>query len=246
MLRPDSEFTEADFKRALRLWKHERIRKFTSENLFRGGLYCILTAAENYGKQMKAYERIIEHDMDTPEGLLANPKKLKAICKGTRYNIQRTKYLSKFAEWWPKTDFPERLVEDVKDGRKKSFELRELLDDEAYGVSRKTASLLLRMCGYRNLVPLDQHMLEYLREKEYRIRIPGELQPTGEKLESGITKKEYYEWEGWVSDIAKRYGASPAFFQATVYAKGSDWKPRIHAPQHHFGFHTSSSVIVKN
>ncbi len=228
-------FTINDMRRARNLYINELIRPLTPERMFEGGLYCILTATENYSKQMEAYNRLFEHGMNSPEGIKTNPKKLEKILKKTRFHNERIKKVTKFAQWWVQSSLPNRIIEDIKNGREDEFRIREYLMKHAPGMGRKVGSLFLRMCGYHNVVPLDLWAVRFLEERG--ISVVANTHRKGE-----IGRKEYLEGERRLSEIARQHGHTPAGLQLLIYSKGSQWKPIEKSHQRAFDFYHHTTL----
>ena len=76
----------------------------------------------------------------------------------------------------------------------------------------KCASLLLRMAGYDQVVPVDIWALRFLEEHGFKgVRVSDYL------TVSGITKGEYLKYEKYMSQVAARHRHSPAMFQLILW-----------------------------
>ncbi|MBU0461403.1 MAG: hypothetical protein KJ574_02330 [Nanoarchaeota archaeon] len=208
---------EEDFNLADRIYQEERISPLTSENMFLRAIYCILSAAEHFSKQKLVYEGLINAGLTTPEQIALHPGLLSDIVSKARYPNSKERAIAGLAQWWPETDLPARIIADVSDSQQKEFELRNGLAKECPGMWYKCASLFMRMCGYRNVVPVDLWAMRFLRDKGFDIRIPSDQT-------SGLTKKEYMEYEQAFARVASEFGIPPAHFQLLLYAKFSTWK----------------------
>ena len=211
------EFTEYDFRNAQILYEKEQIKPLTEENLFRASLYCVLSAAENYTKLMRVYNSLLDNKLDSPESIASNRQTLDEIVGKSRKDTQKKKCIYELSLWWPGSGLPKEIVEDAKNSRQKEFELRNSLAKDAPGIGYKCASLLIRMCGYENIVPVDIHVQRYLKEKGHDVRV------TDYKTQPGLTKKEYLLYEQLFSGIAKSQGIPPAKFQYVLWVKRSSW-----------------------
>jgi thermostable 8-oxoguanine DNA glycosylase len=221
-----AEFTEHDFRNAQILYEKEQIKPLTEANLFRASLYCILSAAENYTKLMRVYTTLLDNKIDTPENIASNRQTLDEIVGKSRKDKQKKHYIYDLACWWPGSNLPKDIVEDAHNSRQKEFELRNGLAKDAPGLGYKCASLLIRMCGYENIVPVDIHVQRFLKEKGCAVRV------TDYKTQPGLTKKEYLEYEQMFTEIAKSRNITPAKFQYVLWVKRSSWNPTKESQLH--------------
>ena len=211
------EFTEQDFNNAQILYEKEQIKPLTEENLFRASLYCVLSAAENYTKLMRVYNSLLDNKLDSPENISSNRQTLDEIVGKSRKDRQKKKCIYELSLWWPGSDLPSQLVEDAQNSKQKECELRNGFAGKAPGLGYKCASLLMRMCGYENIVPVDIHVQRFLKKKGCDVRV------TDYKTEKGLTKKEYLLDEQLFSEIAKSQGILPAKFQYVLWTKKSSF-----------------------
>ncbi|MCK4730007.1 MAG: hypothetical protein KAT28_01680 [Candidatus Aenigmarchaeota archaeon] len=210
----DTHFTEKDFKNAERVIKQELIKPLTTNNLFRKGLYWILSGTENHKKQTILYNNLTLN-FNTPKSILANKPEVHEIIKESRFPNRKEKFIAGFSEFYLESDLPEKILEDSYNGRQNGFELREELVKDAPGLGHKCGSGLLQSCGYNYLVMVDIWALRFLENYGYKVKIPDY------KTVGGITKKEYFEYENIISGMAKEYEVSPVVFQAAIWLNGS-------------------------
>lgn len=211
------DFTEQDFRNAQILYEKEKIEPLTEENLFRASLYCILSSTENFTKLIRVYRTLLDKKLDTPKSIASNKQSLDEILSETRFFNKKQKFVYEFSLWWPGSDLPAQVVEDAKNSRQREFELRNNIADSAPGLGYKCTSLLMRMCGYENIVPVDLHVQRFLKKKGNDVRV------TDYKTERGMSKKEYLLYEKLFSEIAKSQGIPPAKLQYVLWAKNSTW-----------------------
>jgi len=226
--------TADDIERSKKLQNQERIDTSTSDNMFLGLVYVMLSAKEKYTRQMIMYERLIKGGMTTPESIIANRNNLSTIVKG----LDKDKYLHRLAEWWPESDLFEVITNDLNNGRTEEFNIRNYIATHANGLSYKCASLFMNMCGYKNVVALDSWALKALVAEDYEIKsycYKPENKPDNQEEDSdeknnfnkknkptekhahnhlgkdiymdrGITnKKEYLLYEKFFSDMVSKY-----------------------------------------
>lgn len=210
--------TDEDFKNARILYEEEKIHPVNEENMFRAGLYCILSSAENFKKQKSIYDEFLETKLDRPESIKGDKEKFKQIIKKTRFPNRKEKYVWSFAVWWPESDIPRKILDDIGDGREKEYEIRNEFAENAPGISYKCSSLFMIKCGYENVVPLDVWILRFLHDRGHDVKVPDY------KTVSGVTDKEYLKYEKIVCEIAEELEISPALFQCALWSKYSTWK----------------------
>ena len=207
--------TKKDFENARILYEEELISPINEENMFRAGVYCILSAAEKYQKHRSIFERLLEERLDTPEEIIHNRERLREAVKRARFPNIKAGRIYRFAAWWRESDLPRKIMEDIDSGRENEFKLRNHLAEEAPGMWYKGASYFMVKCGYENVVPIDLWVMRFLKDMGYGVKIPDY------RTQSGPKPKEYIEYEKIISDIAKEYGVSPALFQFALWAKYS-------------------------
>lgn len=209
--------SSSDFANAAALHERERVHPLDDPNLFRGGLYSILSAVQDYGRHMSIYRNMVDGRMDTPQTISNNRDNLRRMMRSARFPNSKFDKVYGYAEWWPMTDLPQRLLADAQNGRENEFALRDELAEEAPGVGYKCASMLMRMCGYERVVPIDTWVLQFLQERGYDI--PEYITIGGAK--GGPYKK----MERHISEIARRRGLNPGNFQLALWVKCSGWSP---------------------
>lgn len=212
--------TAEDFKNAKILLEQERINPVNKENIFRAGIYCILSAAEQYQRHARIFERLLEEKLDTPERIINNKERLAGMLKSTRFPNTKIERIRKYALWYPESDLPQKIIDDINNCRKDEFTLRNRLAEEAPGIWYKGASFLLTKCGYENVVPVDIWMIRFLRNEGYEIKMPDYATTSGPK------PKDYLEYEKIISSIAKENNTAPAIFQSALWSKHSTWNKR--------------------
>lgn len=212
--------TEQDYEQAQILYDLEKIEPLTSENMFRGALYCILTSKETYPNLIKVYNTLLTQGMDNPSSILSKPHKITDIARKAGYPAKKEKFLKGIAEWWQKTDLPEQIIADIGDKCEREFELRNEIakPSQAPGMGLKCTSLFFRMCGYKNIVPVDVWVLKFLAGNEYH------LHQDDQTRHRGTSKKSYLQYEQWFSEIARAFGKEPSLFQLAVWCKKSSWQ----------------------
>jgi len=215
MLLSRINLTEKDFEYAKILYEGEKIHPVNEENMFRAALYCVLSAAEKYKKHREVYETLLEAKLDTPKKIKANKEKLRNLIRKIRFPNLKTERIYNFALWWLESSLPREILEDIESGRRRGFELRNRLAEEAPGIGYKGASLFMVKCGYQDVVPIDIHMMRFLYSLGFDIEIPDY------RRKSGPSPKVYLEYERIISEIAKKFDITPALFQFTVWHKST-------------------------
>jgi thermostable 8-oxoguanine DNA glycosylase len=212
--------TKEDFKNTKILFEQEKISPINEETMFRAGLYCILSAAEQYKRQIQFYNTLLKENLDTPKNIRDSRQTLAEVLRNTRFPNTKTKRVYDFALWWPKSNLPRKLVEDIDNGRQYEFPLRNRLAEEAPGIWYKGASLFMIKCGYENVVPLDIWVIRVLKNLGYNIEVPDY------KKRSGPKPKEYLKNEQQFIKIAKEQGVSTALLQFALWSRYSTWNKK--------------------
>ena len=174
-------------------------------------LYSVLSHRETFKKHKAQFYDFLRAGLNTSEKILANKKIAEKILKNYGFNSHKTKAVFSIAEKWDDLDITNKMRRDKK--KVKGNEIREEMVDNMYGVGYKFASLFIRMSGYENIVPVDTWAVQYIENRGFMNRSPN----------SGLTPKQYLEYEQKIFEYAKKFGVSPALFQATIYAKFSTW-----------------------
>lgn len=247
------DLSREDFRQAEIMYQQEAVQPLSSANLFRAAMYCLLSARENYIKQLSIYQTLLHHGYDNPERVVGADGGLSRILGKTMYPVQKENRLRKLAQWWQETDFVREVLQDLSRGREKEFSLRNHLAERRLGLSYKCASLFMRMCGYENVVPVDVWVLKYLQSQGQDIgalikRVEAEeatsVQEEGgftlsnpvyvrkakkkklpdNKRIRGLSKGEYFRFEPLMQEKARELGVTPAMFQLALWCKKSSWQ----------------------
>ncbi len=174
-------------------------------------LYSVLSHREVFKKHKEQFYDFLNAGLNTAEKVLANKKIVGDILKKYGFSSHKTKAVISIAENWNELDITDKMRRDKK--KEKGFEIREEMVDNMYGVGYKFASLFIRMSGYENIVPVDTWAVQYIECRGFVDRSPN----------SGLTPKQYVKYEKKIIGYAKKFGVSPALFQATIYARFSTW-----------------------
>ena len=129
---------EADVDAAQNFCDLEKIHPLNRNTLFQGGLYVILSAAENYAKQMAAFQDLREAQLFSADAIAESNGQLEEIVKKTRWGTRRAKHIRQFAEWWRAADLPDRLIADVTGAHEHEFELRK--ERARHGIQMRVSS----------------------------------------------------------------------------------------------------------
>ena len=130
---------------ARRLHELESIKPLDSDNMFFGGIYCVLSVAEVYRNLVRVHGRLEHYGLNTPETVLSNPDKVKEALKKVGYTRMKEKNIFGLANWWLESDVPNRILEDLLDGKSNEHTLRNELAENAPGLGFKCSSMLMRM-----------------------------------------------------------------------------------------------------
>ena len=211
------KLTKKDFENARISFEQERIRPLNLRNMFIGGRYCILSAADSYTKLKILDKDFTDRGLDTPISITRNEEDVREVLAKARFPNTKIERIMKFARWWPYSELPREIISDARRGRKQEFELRNQVAEEVPGMGYKCASLFMGMCGYRNVVSVDLWILRFLRDKGYDVEVP-DFETIG-----GARRKEFLEYETLVARRAQRYDVPAGIFQRAVWTKRSYW-----------------------
>ena len=93
--------------------------------MYLAGLYVIISASENYTKQLKIYQNFLDSGFASYNAMIK--RGWGKLANEYRFTNSKKDRLKKYAKWWPKTDMPERIMDDVSNKRKSGYELRNAL-----------------------------------------------------------------------------------------------------------------------
>ncbi len=206
-------FTAKDLARADQLKQAEQVDPLTPENLFKAGIYCVLSAAERYTKLQRLNQKMAEAGLDQPEILIANQSLLIEVLSTAHYPSRKVDRLLGLSTWWLETDVVEKMIVDLNGEKKLALSLRDQFVSGAWGIGYKTASLLMSMAGYEDVVPVDLWIIRYLNQTGHPIDIP-DYETIG-----GLTKRPYLAAEQWIRNLAAEHGLTPAHFQRALWIK---------------------------
>jgi len=210
--------TPEHFENAWKLYEDEKINPLTPEEMFRGIIYTILSPGENYQKQMRVFNRLMDYGLNTPKGVLSNEKRLRGIVGTSQYCTRKIESIYKLSKNWNDSKIPELILEDVRTGRNNSFKLRKIIDKELFGMGYKTTSLFLRMCDYLDIAIIDMHVLRGLEGL-----VKG-FEVTEEMLIRGISDKKYLEIEKLIVKLAEEVGVETAIMSMAIYHRDSHYR----------------------
>ena len=166
----DLVLNDDDFKLAWKVYRSESSIIFgedselTSEGVFHGLVYCLLTPLQNYFGQSKGFEAFFNEGLATPEKIQENLGMLGVVFKEAKvmFPDQKANYIEIAAQNWNNLNLLEKIGRSVNTDREQETHLRKNIVENVKGLGNKTASILLRMCGLKYLVPIDSWMAEIL------------------------------------------------------------------------------------
>jgi len=212
------QLTERDFQEGNILYEREMIRPLTLTNMFRAGIYCILSATEVYWKQLSlCYQLIIGEGKGSPERIINDRETLEKVVSKARFPKAKINYIYEFSLWWESSELPLRMIDDVNGTKEKEIELRDQIANEAPGLGPKCASMLMNMCGYERVVPIDIWMARFLKGLGHEIHVPDYLTNGGYSLSQHKRFEEVF-WK-----VTESYGRTPAECQRALWCKLSSW-----------------------
>ncbi len=210
--------TQKDFSNGRILFEEERIKPINEENLFNGMIYSLLSASgQDYRKLVIITNELIAGGYTAPERFLETDERLISILKKSRFATTKITRAVRFATWYPNSPLPHLIVEDANSGRNREFYLRNWLAEEAPGIAYKCASLVMNMCGYENVVPVDMWAERFLYSRGFKLKLPDY------KTVGGLKRKEFLEHEKLIIGMARRRNVPPAIYHHAIWAKFSSW-----------------------
>jgi len=192
------------------------VQVYSTENIhFCALLYSVLSARESFRVHREQFNSFLEYDLNTAEKVLEKPHLVSKILTQYGFHSRKIESVLSIAKEWGDLDITSRMREDKQKVLGKAF--REEMNEKMNGVGYKFASLFIRMSGYEDIVPIDTWAIKYVERRGFMDRYK----------ESGLTPKQYLNYERKIKQHAKRLGVSPALLQATVYARWSTWRNHI-------------------
>ncbi len=170
-----------------RIKEFKKMRKKSSEEIFKELCFCILTANFNAEKSIKIQQKIGNGFLKLSESELV--KKLKNL--GHRYPKTRAKYIVSARRY-------KNSLKEIINSNKDEKKLREWLVKNIKGLGYKEASHFLRNVGFTDFAIIDFHVLDLLESFEL-IKKPKSL-----------TKRKYLETEELLRKIAVKSNLSLA------------------------------------
>lgn len=210
--------------------------ELTSDGIFHGLIYCLLTSLQNYSGQTKGFDSLLKESISTPAEIQMDNGKLSRVLreKGILFHQQKANYIRKLAQNWENLNLLERIGLGIKTNRDQEVHLRQSISNEIKGLGEKTSSLFLRMCGAEYLVPIDSWMTEMLyfhgypckmpRFKASRIRWGTEDVLSLKQRKRGLKGKRYLQAEEFALDLAQKYGVPGYLLQLAFWTKKSTYQ----------------------
>ena len=240
-----TEFTLKDFELAKDLIEQEKVSPLTQNNMFFAAVYSLLSAMENFNRQMLLCNWLYKNNFNDPLNVIKDSENLIKLESYSSLGKNKRERIIKLSHFWIDNNLTTRIKDDLHGSKQDVFEIRKELDKAKVGLGYKCASLFLRMCGYDNIAPIDMWTLEFLKHNNVEIKkcytIGSATEIGGETISSrGITPKDYVSYEVPLLDFAKKYSVSIALMQATIYLTNSTWKNATEHTQQTLGFYDSS------
>ncbi|MFH1212106.1 MAG: hypothetical protein V1659_04230 [Candidatus Woesearchaeota archaeon] len=210
-----TSFSGTDLLRAAQLYKQELVSPLDTETLFEAGLYCLLSQGLQHRQQFRIFSRLLHEGFGTPDGIKAGFVPLRIILSRVKYPIRLNNLVQAYASWWLHSSLPARIIEDAQGEKESGVTLRNMVAEQAPGLGLKCASLLMRMAGYLDVVPIDIWALRFLETTGYEFKTPEW------KRIRGISKTEYSGAEAAFSEYALQNGFNPALLQLVEWCKAS-------------------------
>ena len=202
------------------------------EGLIRGIAYCVLTPRQKYPELIQAFSSLLDGNGNIQK--FSSQKEITDLLGESRivHANQKAGYIYQSLS----KDYFALLLNilaSVNTTRKNEVLLRDQLCEEVTGIGLKTGSLLLRMCGAKELVPIDSWIMEMLFFHGYDCKMPRTkvIRPAWGKenvfsnkfKKSSLDKEQYLRAENFALDLAKKYGVSGHLLHSAFYAKKSSY-----------------------
>lgn len=238
----DLLLNENDFKLAEKMSEKEAnivfngSKKLTSEGVFHGLIYCLLTPLQNYSGQTRGFESLLKEYVSTPAEIQEDNGKLSEVLKekGILFHQQKASYIRELAQNWENLNLLDRIGGGIKTNRYQEVQLRQSISNEIKGLGEKTSSLFLRMCGAEYLVPIDSWMTEMIyfhgypckmpRSKVNRIRWGTKDVLSPKQRKRGLKGRKYLQAEEFTSDLAQKYEVPGYLLQLAFWTKKSTYQ----------------------
>lgn len=201
--------------------------------LFRGALYCLLSTTQGYQDQESAFNFFLKEGFDTPANVLKNQEKLEELLLKINYRNQKFKYIRQLAFDWNEKNILKMINKSqaIGKGREGEVELRNRIVKEMNGFGEKTVSMLLRMCGAQDLVPMDTNLIKVLYFSGYEnVEIKRNLvmrydkpNPGKRARKASVKGFKYLKFEECAIDLAKKYKVPVCLLQQAAYVKFSTY-----------------------
>ncbi len=216
--------TQKDIELGQKFYQEERIYPLNLENMFKGGLESILSRAEKFIKQKRLFNILLENNLDTPEKIIDNLPKLENLFQNSDYKPvypeKTVKNIFLFSSWWSNSNLPWEIIESKsKQDGKTGIEFRDRIaklksPDKAPGMGAKIASLFISLCGFEDVVIIDQHMCYFLEDHGH---FPWKMPDRKER--GGLWLSRYKDLEKIMTNMAIERDLSPTIFQLSLWNK---------------------------
>lgn len=186
---------------------------FSSENmLFSEMVYVVMSLRERFDLNKQQFNDFLNYELGTVNNVLKHPDRLEKILGQYGMGAKKYQTIMSAANAWKSLDITNRMRSDVD--KKNGEEFRQEIVKSINGVGFKFASLFLRMCGYEDIAPPDTWGINFVESRGFVYK----------REDSGLSYKTGLLYEGKLREFAKKFNATPALFQATIYARWSTWK----------------------
>jgi len=216
--------TQEDIKNGKKFYNEEKVSSLDNIEFFQKGVESILSRAEKFVKQKRLFKILLDNNLDTPQNITDNIDKLKNIFESSGYKpiypTTTVEMIIGFSNWWQNSTLPEEIIRsrERNDG-KSGIEFRDRMaklgsPDKAPGMGPKISSLFISLCGFKDVVILDQHMCHFLQDNgHFSWEVPDR------KRFGGLYFSRYKKLEIIMSDMANECNLSPAIFQLSLWNK---------------------------
>ncbi len=209
-------FTKRDKKIARQSMAYEIVSDINLKSIFVLGIDCILSIQDLRTKQHVMSKGIEDADLTSPWKINGNKELLGKLMKTASLAPSKKDYIQSFCKYWEESDIGERILNDIKNGRKKGTELKEELIKKVRGFGKKIGSYYFMRLGYDDEIAIDIHLQKFIVKYGYLLRRETKhLERNG-----GLTGRKYEEAKEIFVDLADYFGYDDVnFFKYLVWNK---------------------------
>ncbi|MDD5416640.1 MAG: hypothetical protein PHU12_01550 [Candidatus Aenigmarchaeota archaeon] len=215
----DWKLDEEDLQRARKILKGEVLNKNYINRIgaYDALVYSQLSHRQYYTTQVRTFVTLKEKGLTDPKNVISRNQEVEDVIRrhGSVFR-QKARYLANSAKFWIETNYPERLIDDVNNGREKCDELRDEIINGVTGIGYKLASLFFLKLGYQT-VSIDTWLIEYLAHTKIADRLDIDVS------KGSVPANKYKQAENELRKVAGEYNITLPELCAAAWSKYSTW-----------------------